>query len=186
MFYPTVSGYTPRPGYNPYKLHPKDPERETDEPPGFWARMTTAWNYQKGTSVGARKEEKKLWAVFVFLLLTNLPAALYTSLVHQVLLCSLDVCPVLLISLCPVGVADSTTTNFCLLLKLYREEVKQWWNIWLPKLKQGGLSVCCFSFPAMELLTILHCTRIFQCVSWTALPGTWLFPFLYRFVSSLL
>jgi len=88
-----VSGYIPHPGYNPYKLLPKDPDGGTAGQLGFWARMTTALKYRKGASTGAQKE-KKLWAVFMFLLLTNLPAALYTSLVHQVYPCSLTVRPV--------------------------------------------------------------------------------------------
>lgn len=82
-FYSTASGYIPGVDYNPYKLHPKDPDRASEEPPGFWARRTIALTYQKGNPAGAQKE-KKLWAIFMFLLLTNLPAALYTSLIHQV------------------------------------------------------------------------------------------------------
>lgn len=77
-----ASGYIPGADYNPYKLHPKDPDRASEEPPGFWARRTIALTYQKGNPAGAQKE-KKLWAIFLFLLLTNLPAALYTSLIHQ-------------------------------------------------------------------------------------------------------
>lgn len=51
--------------------------------PGFWARMTSGVNRLKGNSIETRNGEKKVWAVFMLLLLTNLPAALYTSLVHQ-------------------------------------------------------------------------------------------------------
>lgn len=55
--------------------------------PGFWARMTSGVNRLKGNSIETRNGEKKVWAVFMLLLLTNLPAALYTSLVHQVSYC---------------------------------------------------------------------------------------------------
>ncbi|KAG0553836.1 hypothetical protein KC19_12G042800 [Ceratodon purpureus] len=71
------------PGFNPYRLHPNDSGSSKDEPRGFWARMTSAIHPQKGTSIVAQKEDKKLWAVFTMLLLTNLPAAFYTSLIHQ-------------------------------------------------------------------------------------------------------
>lgn len=76
-------GSSNTPGFNPHTLRPKDPDRSGDEPPGFWSRMTTAVHNQKGTSIGAQKGDKKLWAVLMMLLLTNLPAAFYTSLIHQ-------------------------------------------------------------------------------------------------------
>jgi hypothetical protein len=105
--YSTGSSNTP--GFNPHTLRPKDPDRSREEPPGFWARMTTAVHNQKGTSIGAQKGDKKLWAVLVMLLLTNLPAAFYTSLIHQVFPFSLDLHLVLLVTPCPDGVFNAAT-----------------------------------------------------------------------------
>jgi len=87
--------------------------------------MTTAFKYRKGASVGAQKE-KKLWAIFMFLLVTNLPAALYTSLVHQVYPCSLDVCAVLLvIPYVQLVFLTPQYTKFYLLLKWYTERKRR-------------------------------------------------------------